>query len=163
MPNSKLRCKSCKEFFPRGDFIAPGFHSEECRVAWRCRQAVKRPAQPRKAKRQGNEFSAEFDRVRPLVHARSRGRCEARIPGVCTGKATHVHHRKLRGLGGGGGSNELSNLIDLCLTCHAFVHENPAWAKRVGLIVSGWDDPALLHYDLSAVRPILNHEAHAAS
>jgi hypothetical protein len=145
MPNSRLRCKSCKEYFRREEFEVLGFHSRECQAAWRCRQIVKKPSQPRKAKKLGNEFSAEFDQMRPLVHARSKGKCEARIPGVCTFKASHIHHRKLRSQGG---TNDLENLRDLCLSCHRVIHDNPEWAQQVGLIVLGRDDSSEIAVDL---------------
>lgn len=48
--------------------------------------------------------------------------CEAQTP-VCTGRAVHRHHRRMRSQGGG---NESENLMDLCLACHDHIHRNPA-------------------------------------
>lgn len=78
-----------------------------------------------------NTYNDELDAMRPLVAARSRGRCEGRVPGVCTGRAEHVHHVKLRGQGGG---NELGNLRHLCNACHRWVHANIKKARARGLL-----------------------------
>lgn len=83
-------------------------------------------------------YEAEFQRARPVVRRRSRGRCEASIDGVCTVRAVHVHHIKPRGRGG---SNDLANLADLCSDCHHWVHANPAEANERGLLLHSWEGP----------------------
>ncbi len=71
------------------------------------------------------------------------GRCQLKIPSVCTQWATNRHHRKLRKHGG---TDEPVNLIDLCGSgttgCHGYVHHNPAISFAKGWLVHSWDDPA---------------------
>lgn len=109
------------------------------------RSEAKVKAQRATLRREASEklrtYQREFKEMRPLVEARSNGTCEARIPGVCTLVAVHVHHRKLRKHGG---TNLLVNLNHLCRACHQHIHNHPADAKWCGYIVSSWDDPALV-------------------
>ena len=75
------------------------------------------------------------------VMARSGGRCEARIPGVCQGRATNLHHRRLRSQGG---LNTASNILALCGTgstgCHGHIHARPEWARERGFLLSAYHD-----------------------
>jgi len=75
--------------------------------------------------------------VRAEVKARSHGRCEARLLGVCTGSGQHAHHRKLRGPG----DHRAVNLLDVCLHCHDCIHAHPAKAYLAGLLLRSTDDP----------------------
>ena len=59
------------------------------------------------------------------------GRCEAAVPGVCTGTAEHRHHRRRASQGG---TEDRSNLVLICHRCHEHVHANPGWAFEVGLL-----------------------------
>lgn len=81
----------------------------------------------RKKARQG----VQWRRVRRTVMIRSEGRCEARIPSVCTGTAEHVHHLRLQSQGG---ADEEANLLASCWACHAHIHANPAWSAEHGFI-----------------------------
>ena len=74
---------------------------------------------------------AAYARAREQVAERCGGRCEARVDGVCTGWLEHVHHRRLRSQGG---TDDLSNLIGCCNSCHRWAHANPREASRLGLI-----------------------------
>lgn len=94
---------------------------------------VRRPGRPRDKR---PSYQAEFERQRPLVRRRSRGRCEAQTS-VCTGRAVHVHHRKPRGRRG---SNALVNLLDTCVLCHKWIHDHPKAANAVGLLLHSWQD-----------------------
>lgn len=63
--------------------------------------------------------------TRDIVHGRSGGWCELRLPG-CTGLAEHVHHRLGRKDGGRRGEmrerlNGPGNLVDACAHCHGLV------------------------------------------
>ena len=78
--------------------------------------------------------------MRPLVEARSGGRCEVRFPG-CTVWATEVHHRLLRKQGG---TNDLANLLHICAACHRHGHMNPAEAYDRGFLVHAWDRPSAI-------------------
>lgn len=57
--------------------------------------------------------------------------CEARVDGVCQGRAQHMHHIVLRSRGG---SNDLSNLLAVCSACHDWIHGNPLKATELGLM-----------------------------
>jgi len=86
---------------------------------------------------------------RPLVWARSGGRCERCGNGLPV--VWECHHRKLRSQGG---DWSLSNLLALHMDCHnagspTGVHAHPADAYRNGYLVRSAFDPAaaplLLH------------------
>ncbi len=77
-----------------------------------------------------------FD-VAEAVLARSEGACEAMIPGVCVGRAQHLHHRKMRSQGG---DHTEANLIAICHRCHHHIHMNPAWSYERGLLIHGWGE-----------------------
>lgn len=94
-------------------------------------------------------YRREFRRMRPLVRARSRGVCEAGISSSCTGRASHVHHRKLRAHAG---PNTLENLLDVCEACHSTIHGNPARSIEHGLLVPSWADPAEVPVRIAAQR-----------
>src|SRR5699024_902708 len=73
---------------------------------------------------------------------RAGGLCEAWWPGVCNTRGEHLHHRKLRSRGG---RHTVPNLILVCHRCHDHLHRNVAEATDLGLIVSTYADPALVH------------------
>ncbi len=75
--------------------------------------------------------------VAEAVLARSAGTCEAMIPGVCVGRAHHLHHRKMRSQGG---EHTEENLVALCHQCHSYAHHNPAWSYERGLLIRGRDE-----------------------
>lgn len=85
--------------------------------------------------------SARSGRSRPLK-SRPSGRarpnepladwCEARIDGVCHGRAVHRHHRLMRSQGGG---DEATNTAELCGACHQHIHDNPAWSYGAGWLL----------------------------
>lgn len=79
-------------------------------------------------------YETEFQAAKPLVRERSRGRCEAAASPNCSGQGGHVHHRRLRSQGG---TNELDNLLDVCVWCHSFIHGNPALSYERGWLVRG--------------------------
>jgi hypothetical protein len=79
----------------------------------------------------GQSYLDELNAVRPVLRARSGGRCEAQLSG-CLGTPTVPHHRKRRSQGG---KNNLANLIDICAPCHAWVHNHPAEAMEHGLLL----------------------------
>lgn len=73
-------------------------------------------------------------------HARARPTealatwCEAKIDGVCTGRAVHRHHVRRRSQGG---TDDRSNTRDLCMPCHEWIHAHPAHAYELGLLKRG--------------------------
>ncbi|MGD9798877.1 MAG: HNH endonuclease [Acidimicrobiia bacterium] len=84
-------------------------------------------------------MSAIPTRSRRAVVERSGGRCEARIRGVCRGRASVIHHVQRRRDGG----HDPKNLLHLCAGpprdgCHEFIHAHPAWAREHGFIRSAF-------------------------
>ncbi len=61
--------------------------------------------------------------------------CELSPITGCHAPATDRHHRKLQSAGG---PDTRANTVHLCNPDHIHtVHGNPAWARHVGVIVSG--------------------------
>lgn len=58
--------------------------------------------------------------------------CEARIQVSCTGRAGHRHHKLRRSQGG---TDDSTNTVDLCWSCHEFIHANPAWSYEQGYLM----------------------------
>lgn len=58
--------------------------------------------------------------------------CELGLLPFCDGRAVHRHHRLSRAQGG---SDESSNLLDVCASCHAYAHANPSMAYRNGWLL----------------------------
>lgn len=81
----------------------------------------------RNSKKEANWAKARRD----AMH-RSGGRCHASIAQTCSGHAEHVHHMKLRSQGG---TNELSNLLVCCFSCHEWIHRNPEEAAKKGFLI----------------------------
>lgn len=57
--------------------------------------------------------------------------CKIHIPGICTSKATDVHHSK----GRGEYMLDDSTFIPTCRACHKWAEENPEAAKELGFSV----------------------------
>ena len=79
------------------------------------------------------------------VYERSAGWCEMMwLPyeiGGCRVTATDYHHRRPRGMGGGG-LNAVSNCLHLCRVCHMRVESMRTWSRENGFLVSQYEDPA---------------------
>ena len=73
--------------------------------------------------------------ARPVVERRSGGMCER----CGAARATDKHHRKLRRHG----DHAPANLVDLCRTCHNWVHAHPAEALLAGFMCPSWENPRL--------------------
>lgn len=58
-------------------------------------------------------------------------RCEAVIPGVCSGRPSDRHHIIPRGPGS---SDDASNTMDVCRACHRHIEANREWARSVGFL-----------------------------
>lgn len=78
--------------------------------------------------------------VRDVVAARSGGDCEARIKGVCQGRATEMHHRRRRNVKP---AHTVPNLLHLCGSrgCHGWITREPAASRGLGWIVSVYSRP----------------------
>jgi len=71
------------------------------------------------------------------VRERDLGRCAK----CGCGQGLHAHHRIRRSQGG---PATYSNMITLCVTCHGWVHANPAQAAAGGWLISLGTDPCLV-------------------
>lgn len=96
----------------------------------------RKPPKERKTKRRPRQpgFTEE---TKARVRRRSANRCEAHSS-VCTGRAGHFHHRKLRR----SGDHSVENCLHVCTSCHDFMHLNRLLAYAMGWIVHQWNDPA---------------------
>jgi len=83
------------------------------------------------------EFSAQ---VVEVITIRSDGWCE-----ICDSeRATEIHHRRPRGMGGTqrDASSRASNGLHCCRTCHRFIESYRNVAIAMGWLVSSLSDPA---------------------
>jgi hypothetical protein len=85
------------------------------------------------------KLSDEERAVRAELARRSRGRCEVGIPIVCTGRAEHPHHRKLKKQLG---EDSLVNFLHVCWACHRAIHASPNYSYEHGFLVKSWQNPA---------------------
>jgi 5-methylcytosine-specific restriction endonuclease McrA len=76
-------------------------------------------------------------KAKKIVKERSGGRCEARIPSICTGRASEVHHVKSRARGG---SHNPDQLLDCCSRCHFWITTNPRSAHQMGFLKHSWEN-----------------------
>lgn len=99
-----------------------------------------KPLQSKPAPKTPEELDA-----REKVETRSRGKCEARIPGVCQGQAREFQHRLAKAhMGPWTASNGLAvcghgNLDG----CHGYIHQHPTEAVANGWTVKSGGDPSL--------------------
>jgi WhiB family redox-sensing transcriptional regulator len=59
--------------------------------------------------------------------------CEA-ATNVCRGRASQLHHRKMRSHGG---TNDPENLLAVCAWCHDYIHSHPAESYEAGWLIRG--------------------------
>lgn len=94
---------------------------------------MKRSAMKRKPPRNGY-VPAE---VRQAVLDRSNFKCEAAMPGICTGRAEDLHHRQRRNASKN--PHTVLNCIYICRACHHHItFTSPAEGKTRGLIISAF-------------------------
>lgn len=82
---------------------------------------------------------------RKIARARSGEVCEVQMPGVCTGHAESMHHRKNRSQGG---TWAPSNLLHTCgdgtRGCHGWITGHPDPAREPGwAVIQAWDPAAV--------------------
>jgi hypothetical protein len=117
---------------------AAGFHSSRLDRLERIALAGSedRPRQKIASRPKPKQDPPELREAKKAVRARSRGVCEAATP-FCTGSAQHFHHRKPRSAGG---SHSEVNGLDVCLTCHRYLHDHPASSYERGLLLHSWEN-----------------------
>jgi hypothetical protein len=79
------------------------------------------------------------EEVRMIVRRRCGGRCEVGSE-VCTGRAEHLHHRKLRRHK----DHSEANALYCCQPCHLHIHQYVTKAYLMGWLVHATYDPALV-------------------
>lgn len=82
---------------------------------------------------------SRWDAVRRVVLARDGYKCIR-----CMGEAHHVHHRRVKGIGGTADESIKygpGNCISLCFECHAHVHAHPEESYALGYLVKSGQDP----------------------
>ena len=77
--------------------------------------------------------------VAETVINRAAGYCEVMFAAACTGRAEHLHHRKLRSQLG---RHEVENLLHICHQCHNWIDAHPAASYERGFLVRGVREPA---------------------
>lgn len=100
-----------------------------------------RPApRPRSRINAKSEHAKAADKIleasRAVVRARSGGRCEVKLAGICTGQAQDgPHHLVPRGRARRWPGLHLpDNLVDICPPCHAEVHQD----RDGEMTAAGW-------------------------
>lgn len=85
-------------------------------------------------------FSAH---VKSLALKRSEGACEVGLPG-CTVQGQDLQHRRARGAGGSRrpDTNEVSNALVVCRSCHNRIEAREAYADVNGWWLPQWTDGA---------------------
>lgn len=58
--------------------------------------------------------------------------CEAAVNANCGRRGGHLHHKLMRSAGG---AHTPENLVDICASCHAYIHAHPNWAYENGWLV----------------------------
>lgn len=78
---------------------------------------------------------ASWEKARKACRDRAQGACEAACTPSCTVEGWHAHHVRTRAQGG---SDDLTNLLWVCASCHGWIHANPeqsytrGWLRRTG-------------------------------
>lgn len=86
----------------------------------------------------GRSKSQIPEAIREVVKERSGEACEAMIYAVCTGRAEHMHHRKISGR-----EHLVVNILHLCRACHMdYIHKNPEASRENGWLVKMNYDPS---------------------
>lgn len=93
-----------------------------------------RPRSRRQA-RKDRDLAAQ----KPALLLRSRGGCEARFSGYCTGVGSTIHHVLKRSQGGG---HDPALLMWVCAPCNGAVEDQPAAARGLGLSIESWEPTA---------------------
>jgi hypothetical protein len=97
------------------------------------RSPLRRTAFVAKVSEKQRLIRSELRQSRKAIIARSGGRCEARLEGICAGEGQHAHHVVRRSQGG---THAPDNLKWVCGICHYYIHAQPAKAMSLGLLAS---------------------------
>lgn len=97
-------------------------------------------------------MTVDWPLLRHMLLCRCGGRCEhCGRPLLERHDRWEAHHRRLEGQRG---PAVLSNLLALRIDCHDLVHDQPATAMLLGLIVPSWADWQNIPVTLSSGRII---------
>lgn len=96
-------------------------------------------------------------RVRDQIMARANGACER--CGI-TAQAYQLHHRRPRGMGGSSAddTNQASNGLCVCVTCHSEIEANREESLRFGWLVRQGQAPDAVKVLRKGTWVVLNDE-----
>ncbi len=136
MANTHAKCSMCKGYYPQPTFFYSNslqrFCTEKCWVEYRQRKTPSRTQV--KAKKAARRNAAPKIPVEIRIRIKQRDKFCCRW---CGKPGQEVHHVAYRSEGG---SNEDSNLLYLCMTCHARAHSSKEAYKPL-LLATLW-----MHY-----------------
>lgn len=99
-------------------------------------QSIKKPKailSPRGQIAQKSEKQKAIDKAYTLmrkIYMTQNPLCNIKIPGVCTGGSTDVHHIEGRGIK----TLVQSTWVATCRSCHSYLHLNPVEARELGFL-----------------------------
>ena len=117
------KCKVCKKpFIPFNSlqkYCGRQCEGEKVKTAPKARKRINPMSEKRKV-------DAKVYSTLRAVFLESRPLCEVKLPNICTGKATDVHHSEKRG------KNYLNvkTFVAACRSCHTYIENNLAWARE---------------------------------
>jgi hypothetical protein len=79
----------------------------------------------------------EYKKLVKLMLAEN-DKCEMKVPGVCTGKAQGLHHKRKRGKHT---LKDKKNLLRACNACNGWVEKFPIEAEKLGLVETKFKQP----------------------
>ena len=122
------KCKTCKKPFTPFNSLQK-YCSKQCEpkkeiAAGKARKRINPMSEKRKV-------DAKVYSTLRSVFLESRPECQVKIPYVCTGKSTDVHHRARRG------KNYLNvqEFMAVCRGCHEWIESFPKESRELGYIV----------------------------
>ena len=131
MKAKKKPCDGCGDLqYIWKNVTVEGERKRYCKTCW-SRQTVSKPTKrkplsSRSPKRIADEKTYSKKR---RTFLEKHPHCQARIPGVCTGNSTDVHH-----MAGRIGDNYLDEgaWLSVCRACHMWIEEHPKEARAMG-------------------------------
>lgn len=103
-----------------------------CQICWNKIKYKDMKPKPRAKINPKSKKQIELDKIYlklRIIYLEKHPNCEAALP-ECTGQATEVHHKSLRG------ENylKIDTWLASCRTCHTWIHNSPEKARELGLL-----------------------------
>lgn len=136
MANTRAKCTNCKGYYPQPTFYYSNalqrFCTEKCFIEYQIRKTPNKTAV--KAKKAAKRSHPPKIPVDLRIRIKQRDEFACRWCGKPGQECHHIHYRSE------GGANEPSNLILLCMSCHAKAHSSKEAYKPL-LLATIW-----MHY-----------------